>query len=106
VRSISNEPVCVPGLTSLTVGTADEVEEALERGGLRRSVAATKCNAQSSRSHSICIVTVTVRKPVSIVVPVVDCNYQQLRYILEGIRRSVAATSHDKEPRIYSRLPC
>lgn len=61
VRSLPNEPVSVPGLTSVRVQSADEVEDALERGGLRRSVAATKCNAQSSRSHSICIVSVTGR---------------------------------------------
>lgn len=58
VRSLPNEPVSVPGLTSVSVRSAHEVEDALERGGLRRSVAATKCNAQSSRSHSICIVSV------------------------------------------------
>jgi hypothetical protein len=61
VRSLPNEPVSVPGLTSIRVQSAGEVEEALERGGLRRSVAATKCNAESSRSHSICIVSVTGR---------------------------------------------
>lgn len=61
VRSLPNEPISVPGLTSVRVQSADEVEDALERGGLRRSVAATKCNAQSSRSHSICIVSVTGR---------------------------------------------
>ncbi|EOD34750.1 hypothetical protein EMIHUDRAFT_52859, partial [Emiliania huxleyi CCMP1516] len=52
IRS-TGEQVQVLGLSSLQADLyfADEVEEALRRGGGRRSVAATKCNASSSRSH-------------------------------------------------------
>ena len=61
VVSISGQPVKVPGLTTVDVRSATEVEAALLRGVSRRSVAATKCNSESSRSHSIVIVTVTGR---------------------------------------------
>jgi len=52
----------IPGLTTLPVGSAEEVEAALARGQGKRAVTATKCNAESSRSHSILSVVVKRRK--------------------------------------------
>ncbi len=52
----------IPGLTSLGVHSASEVEAALARGAGKRAVTATKCNAESSRSHSIVSVVVKRRK--------------------------------------------
>ena len=43
----------VEGLTRIPVTTADEVLDLIKRASDARSVAATKCNAQSSRSHSV-----------------------------------------------------
>ena len=51
----------IPGLTTLPVGSAEEVEAALARGQGKRAVTATKCNAESSRSHSILSVVVKRR---------------------------------------------
>ena len=51
--------IFVPGLTSVPVSGAAEVMEVLSKGNLNRSVTATAMNAESSRSHSLLIVTVT-----------------------------------------------
>ena len=59
IRQGEKNTVQVPGLTTISCGTAGEVEAALLRGAGKRSVTATKCNAESSRSHSIVMVTVT-----------------------------------------------
>ncbi|KAL1527776.1 hypothetical protein AB1Y20_009161 [Prymnesium parvum] len=62
VRSAPGAPVSVPNLTTITVDSAEEVQSALQRGASRRSVAATKMNSTSSRSHSIVMVTVVGRQ--------------------------------------------
>ena len=58
---MSAEVVHVPDLTVVPVASAEEVERVLLKGVGRRSTAATKCNSQSSRSHSIVQVSVTGR---------------------------------------------
>jgi hypothetical protein len=49
---------CIPGALLLPVGSVSEVEAAMARGGLNRSVAGTDMNAHSSRSHMVLTVTV------------------------------------------------
>ena len=65
IRHVPGQPVHVPGLLTVAVATAAEVEKAIERGAARRSVTATKMNSASSRSHSIVIVCVTGRHAAS-----------------------------------------
>ena len=65
VRSVEGRPVSIPGLTSVPVASVEEVESTLMRGAGRRKVAATKCNSESSRSHSIVMVTVTGNNPLT-----------------------------------------
>jgi len=65
IRHVPGQPVHVPGLSTVNVETATEVERAIERGAARRSVTATKMNSASSRSHSIVIVSVTGRHAAS-----------------------------------------
>ena len=65
IRHVPGQPVQVPGLSTVHVESASEVERAIERGAARRSVTATKMNAASSRSHSIVIVNVTGRHAAS-----------------------------------------
>ena len=65
IRHVPGQPVHVPGLLTVNVETAAEVEKAIERGAARRSVTATKMNSASSRSHSIVIVSVTGRHATS-----------------------------------------
>ena len=65
IRQVENAAVSVPGLTSIAVSNADEVEAALVRGSKHRSVRGTQSNSESSRSHSIVMVTVTGRNALS-----------------------------------------
>ncbi|KAI8935542.1 Kinesin heavy chain [Plenodomus lindquistii] len=51
--------VYVKGLLEVYVSTEEEVYEVLRRGGSARAVSATNMNAESSRSHSIFLVTIT-----------------------------------------------
>jgi kinesin family protein 5 len=51
--------VYVKDLTELYVSSVGEVYEVMRRGGLARAVAATNMNQESSRSHSIFVVTIT-----------------------------------------------
>jgi kinesin family member 5 len=51
--------VYVKGLTELYVSSVDEVYEVMRRGGQARAVAATNMNLESSRSHSIFVITIT-----------------------------------------------
>jgi kinesin family member 5 len=53
--------VYVKELTELYVATVEEVYEVMRRGALARAVAATNMNQESSRSHSIFVVTITQR---------------------------------------------
>ncbi|KAF2493357.1 kinesin-domain-containing protein [Lophium mytilinum] len=50
--------VYVKGLLEVYVTSVDEVYEVLRRGGMARAVAATNMNQESSRSHSIFVITI------------------------------------------------
>ncbi|KAI9892153.1 MAG: Kinesin heavy chain [Vezdaea aestivalis] len=51
--------VYVKGLLEIYVSSVSEVYEVMRRGGLARATAATNMNQESSRSHSIFVVTIT-----------------------------------------------
>jgi kinesin family protein 5 len=53
-----NRGVYVKGLLEIYVSSVDEVYEVLRRGGDSRAVAATNMNQESSRSHSIFVITI------------------------------------------------
>lgn len=59
VHEEKNRGVYVKGLLEIYVSSVEEVYEVMRRGGDARSVAATKMNQESSRSHSIFVITVT-----------------------------------------------
>lgn len=59
VHEEKNRGVYVKGLLEVYVGSVDEVYRILERGGMARAVAATNMNQESSRSHSIFVITVS-----------------------------------------------
>ena len=58
VHEEKNRGVYVKGLMEVYVGAVSEVYEVMNRGGAARAVAATNMNAESSRSHSIFVVTI------------------------------------------------
>lgn len=59
VQEEKNRGVYVKGLLEVYVSSQEEVYEVLRRGGTARAVSATNMNQESSRSHSIFVVTVT-----------------------------------------------
>ncbi|PNS15101.1 Kinesin heavy chain [Sphaceloma murrayae] len=59
VHEEKSRGVYVKGLMEVYVSSVDEVYQILERGGLARAVASTNMNQESSRSHSIFVVTIT-----------------------------------------------
>jgi kinesin family member 5 len=59
IHEEKNRGVYVAGLHELYVSSVQEVFEIMRRGGAARSVAATNMNQESSRSHSIFVITVT-----------------------------------------------
>ncbi|KAK4210751.1 hypothetical protein QBC37DRAFT_291854 [Rhypophila decipiens] len=59
VHEEKNRGVYVKGLTELYVSSVQEVYEIMRRGGDARAVAATNMNQESSRSHSIFVITIT-----------------------------------------------
>mmetsp|Transcript_525 Transcript_525/g.1387 ORF Transcript_525/g.1387 Transcript_525/m.1387 type:complete len:912 (-) Transcript_525:8-2743(-) len=59
VREDKTKGVWVEGATEVYVGCEEDVMDVLRLGQVHRSVAATKMNAESSRSHSIFIVNIT-----------------------------------------------
>ncbi|KAF1981458.1 kinesin family protein [Aulographum hederae CBS 113979] len=59
VHEEKNRGVYVKGLLEIYVSSVDEVYEVMRRGGMARAVAATNMNQESSRSHSIFVITVT-----------------------------------------------
>lgn len=59
VHEEKNRGVYVKGLLEIYVSSVQEVYEVMRRGGNARAVAATNMNQESSRSHSIFVVTVT-----------------------------------------------
>ncbi|KAL1794524.1 hypothetical protein ACET3X_007945 [Alternaria dauci] len=58
VHEEKNRGVYVKGLLEVYVSSEEEVYEVLRRGGSARAVSATNMNAESSRSHSIFVITV------------------------------------------------
>ncbi|KAF2130355.1 kinesin, partial [Dothidotthia symphoricarpi CBS 119687] len=59
VHEEKNRGVYVKGLLEVYVSSVEEVYEVMRRGGNARAVSATNMNAESSRSHSIFVITVT-----------------------------------------------
>ncbi|KAG2216279.1 hypothetical protein INT45_003910 [Circinella minor] len=59
IHEDKNKGVYVKGLLEVYVGSTDEVYEVMKRGSSNRVVAYTNMNAESSRSHSIVVVTIT-----------------------------------------------
>jgi kinesin family protein 5 len=59
VHEEKNRGVYVKGLLEVYVSSVQEVYEVLRRGGEARAVSSTNMNAESSRSHSIFVLTVT-----------------------------------------------
>jgi kinesin family member 5 len=59
VHEEKNRGVYVKGLLEVYVGSVHDVFEVMRRGGNARAVAATNMNQESSRSHSIFVITVT-----------------------------------------------
>ena len=59
VHEEKNRGVYVKGLLEIYVSSVQEVYEVMRRGGASRSVASTNMNAESSRSHSIFVITIT-----------------------------------------------
>jgi kinesin family protein 5 len=59
VHEEKNRGVYVKGLLEIYVSSVQEVYEVMRRGGGARAVAATNMNAESSRSHSIFVITIT-----------------------------------------------
>ena len=59
VHEEKSRGVYVKGLLEIYVSSVQEVYEVMRRGGAARAVAATNMNQESSRSHSIFVVTIT-----------------------------------------------
>ncbi|KAL3447202.1 kinesin-domain-containing protein [Aspergillus insuetus] len=59
VHEEKSRGVYVKGLLEVYVSSVQEVYEVMRRGGAARAVAATNMNQESSRSHSIFVITVT-----------------------------------------------
>lgn len=59
VHEEKSRGVYVKGLLEIYVSSVDEVYEVMRRGGNARAVAATNMNQESSRSHSIFVITIT-----------------------------------------------
>lgn len=59
VHEEKNRGVYVKGLLEVYVSSVEEVYEVMKRGGSARAVAATNMNQESSRSHSIFVITIT-----------------------------------------------
>ncbi|EEH50306.1 kinesin heavy chain [Paracoccidioides brasiliensis Pb18] len=59
VHEEKSRGVYVKGLLEIYVSSVQEVYEVMRRGGAARAVSATNMNQESSRSHSIFVITVT-----------------------------------------------
>src|SRR6195952_3273084 len=59
IHEEKNRGVYVKGLLEIYVSSVQEVYEVMRRGGSARAVAATNMNQESSRSHSIFVITIT-----------------------------------------------
>lgn len=58
IHEEKNKGVYVKGLSQVYVSSVDEVYQILQQGGMARAVAATNMNQESSRSHSIFLLTI------------------------------------------------
>jgi kinesin family member 11 len=54
--------VVIQGLEEVLVKNADDVINILQKGSLKRQIAATKMNESSSRSHAIFSITVHIKE--------------------------------------------
>ncbi|PWN99042.1 putative kinesin-1 motor protein [Tilletiopsis washingtonensis] len=61
IHEEKNKGVYVKGLSDFYVGGQADVYEIMRQGGLARAVSSTNMNAESSRSHSIFLVTIQQR---------------------------------------------
>lgn len=61
VHEEKNRGVYVKGLSDFYVGGQSDVYEIMRQGGLARAVSSTNMNAESSRSHSIFLITIQQR---------------------------------------------
>jgi kinesin family member 5 len=59
IHEEKNRGVYVKGLLEIYVSSVQEVYEVMRRGGASRAVASTNMNQESSRSHSIFVITIT-----------------------------------------------
>ncbi|KAF3928811.1 Kinesin-1 [Orbilia brochopaga] len=59
IHEEKNRGIYVKGLLEIYVSSVQEVYEVMRRGGNSRAVSATNMNQESSRSHSIFVITVT-----------------------------------------------
>lgn len=59
IREDKTGQVFVEGLATVPVESPEEIEKLMEFASTRRVVASTKLNTVSSRSHAICIITIT-----------------------------------------------
>lgn len=57
--------VDIQGLTSVPVKSSQQVRDLMNQAILRRTTTSTEVNEQSSRSHTVCTLIVTVTKPTS-----------------------------------------
>lgn len=57
VREDPSGQIIIVGLKEVDVSSAEEVAAVLREGSARRATGATKMNAQSSRSHAVCTLT-------------------------------------------------
>lgn len=60
VHEDKQKGIYVDGLTEESIAKAEEVYDIIERGNSNRAIAATNMNANSSRSHSIFIMSITM----------------------------------------------
>ena len=58
IRELSGRGVYVEDITETYISTYDDVLEVMAAGAANCAIAATKMNAESSRSHSVFILTV------------------------------------------------
>jgi Kinesin motor domain len=61
IREGKKKGIYIDGVTDFYVGSFNDVLRIMKKGDMNRSIAATRMNAKSSRSHSVFIMTVTQR---------------------------------------------
>ena len=63
IRHAKDGKTTVTNMTSIMFDTADKLEDMLQRASNNRSVAATKANERSSRSHSVFTLSISGKNP-------------------------------------------